>query len=72
LGELTAGRTADGSLVFCAPLDYLVWTESIGRFITAANKVIDEIEIVGSIVQQFNGSMKDRPRQRVLIDETFS
>jgi len=42
LGELAAGRTADGSLVFCAPLDHLVWTESIGRFITAANKVIDE------------------------------
>jgi hypothetical protein len=42
LGELAAGRTADGSVVFCAPLDHLVWTEPMGRFITAANKVIDE------------------------------
>jgi hypothetical protein len=42
LGELAAGRTADGSLVFCAPLDHLAWTAPMGRFITAANKVIDE------------------------------
>ena len=41
LGELTAARTTDG-LVFCAPLDHLVWTEPIGRFITAANDVINE------------------------------
>jgi hypothetical protein len=42
LGELAAARTADGSVVFCAPLDHLVWTEPVGRFITAANKIIDE------------------------------
>jgi hypothetical protein len=42
LGELAAGRTGSGALVFCAPLDYLVWTEPMAKFITAGNKVIDE------------------------------
>ena len=42
LGELAAARTGSGALVFCAPLDYLVWTEPMAKFITAANKVIDE------------------------------
>jgi len=42
LGELAAARTASGALVFCAPLDYLFWTEPMARFITVANRVIDE------------------------------
>jgi hypothetical protein len=42
LGELAAARTGSDTLVFCAPLDYLVWTEPMAKFITAANKVIDE------------------------------
>src|SRR5262249_9867949 len=42
LGELAAARTGSGALVFCAPLDYLVWTEPMGRFITASNKVIEQ------------------------------
>src|SRR5262245_5200659 len=42
LGELAAARTDNGTLVFCVPLDYLVWTEPMAKFITAANKVIDE------------------------------
>ena len=42
LGELAAARTGNGALVFCVPLDYLVWTEPMATFITAANKVIDE------------------------------
>ena len=42
LGELAAARTGSGALVFCAPLDYLVWTEPMAKFVTAGNKVIDE------------------------------
>jgi hypothetical protein len=42
LGELAAARTDNGALVLCVPLDYLVWTEPMAKFITAANKVIDE------------------------------
>src|SRR5262247_3637272 len=43
LGELAAARTGSGALVFCVPLDYLVWTEPMAKFITAANTVIDEV-----------------------------
>jgi hypothetical protein len=43
LGELAAARTGNGALVFCVPLDYLVWTEPMAKFITAAHKVIDEV-----------------------------
>ncbi|HEU4345357.1 MAG TPA: hypothetical protein VFU31_27715 [Candidatus Binatia bacterium] len=39
---LPAGRTTSGSLVFNSPLDHLVWTEPIGRFITAVNDVVQE------------------------------
>src|SRR5262245_60458901 len=42
LGELAAARTGNGALVLCVPLDYLVWTEPMAKFITAANKVIDD------------------------------
>ena len=42
LGALAAARTGNGAVVFCVPLDYLVWTEPMAKFITAANKVIDD------------------------------
>jgi hypothetical protein len=42
LGALAAARTGTGALVLCVPLDYLVWTEPMAKFITAANKVIDD------------------------------
>src|SRR5262245_5704134 len=42
LGELAAARTGNGAVVLCVPLDYLVWTEPMAKFITAANKVIDD------------------------------
>jgi hypothetical protein len=42
LGALAAARTGTGALVLCVPLDYLVWTEPMAKFMTAANKVIDD------------------------------
>jgi hypothetical protein len=42
LEGLPAGRTTGGNLVFNAPLDHLVWTEPIARFITAVNSVVQE------------------------------
>jgi hypothetical protein len=42
LDGLPAGRTTGGNLVFNAPLDHLVWTEPIARFITAVNSVVQE------------------------------
>ena len=42
LGTLAAARTGTGAVVLCVPLDYLVWTEPMATFITAANTVIDD------------------------------
>jgi hypothetical protein len=42
LDGLPAARTAKGDLVINTPLDYLVWTEPIARFVTAVNKLVDE------------------------------
>src|SRR5262245_47701675 len=42
LGALAAARTGHGALVLCVPLDYLVWTEPMAKFMTAANTVIEE------------------------------
>jgi hypothetical protein len=39
---LPGGRTVKGDLVFNSPLDHLVWTEPIARFITAVNNLVQE------------------------------
>jgi len=36
LGGLTAGLDRQGQLVVCAPVDYLVWTETLARFVAGA------------------------------------
>ena len=38
LGELAAARLADGTLVFCAPLDHLAWTQTMANYVLAANQ----------------------------------
>ena len=67
LGELAAARVGSGALVFCAPLDYLVWTEPMAKFITAANKVIDEagpkekqLWVTGSLSAEARKEMESR------------
>src|SRR5215475_8347066 len=32
LGDLAAAHTGNGAVVFCVPLDYLVWTEPMAQF----------------------------------------
>jgi hypothetical protein len=38
VGGLAAARTKSGALVFNVPLDHLVWTEPMARFVTGANE----------------------------------
>ncbi len=38
VGELAAGRLADGTLVFCAPLDHLAWTQAMANYVLAADE----------------------------------
>ena len=42
LDGLPAARTTNGDLVFNTPLDHLVWTEPMGRLITATNNLVQE------------------------------
>ena len=42
-GGLVAARARGGKLVFNAPLDHLVWTESMGRFIDGANYRVNQL-----------------------------
>jgi hypothetical protein len=44
LGQVSAGQTASGKLVFCAPLDYLLWTKGIANF---AGVVTQEVSLAG-------------------------
>jgi hypothetical protein len=48
IGELAAGLSADGKLVFIVPLDHLTWTENVGRFAEALNYRIDTLPEVKS------------------------
>lgn len=40
LGQVSAGRTASGKLVFCTPLDYLLWTKGIANFASAVTQEV--------------------------------
>lgn len=42
-GGLAAARTRDNKLVFNVPLDHLVWTEIMARFIEAANFHVNQL-----------------------------
>jgi len=42
-GGLVAARTRGGKLVFNVPLDHLVWTKAMARFIEAANSHVNQL-----------------------------
>jgi len=47
-GGLSAARTRDNKLVFNVPLDHLVWTKTMARFIEAANFHVNQLGWVKS------------------------
>ncbi len=40
LGQVTAGRTASGKLVFNAPLDYMLWTKGMANFVSTVTQEV--------------------------------
>ncbi|MCI0732845.1 MAG: hypothetical protein L0Y38_03350, partial [Methylococcaceae bacterium] len=38
VGELAAARLADGTLIFCAPLDHLAWTRTMANYVLAVDQ----------------------------------
>ena len=43
IGRQSAARSADGKLIFAAPLDYLAWTEPMARFVTENEQLLKAI-----------------------------
>ena len=62
IGGLVAARIGD-AIIFTLPLDHLVWTETMGRFLTAANKKVDELSGAKRKQLWIGGTMSDRARQ---------
>jgi hypothetical protein len=65
LDGLPAGRTTSGNLVFNAPLDHLVWTEPIARFITAVNNVVQETGGIKGKEFWVTGTLSARAKQEL-------
>jgi hypothetical protein len=64
IGGLSAARIRD-KIVFNVPLDHLVWTEPLGRFLTAANQKVNEVS--GGVQKELwvGGTMSARARQEI-------
>lgn len=65
LDGLPAGRTTSGNLVFNSPLDHLVWTEPIARFITAVNKVAQETAGIKETQFWVTGTLSPRAKKEI-------
>ena len=64
IGGLSAARIGD-TIVFTVPLDHLVWTETMARFLTAANQKVNEISGAARKQLWVGGTLSDRARQEV-------
>jgi len=64
IGGLSAARIGD-AIIFNVPLDHLVWTEPMGRFLTAANRKVNELS--GGARKQLwvGGTVSARARQEI-------
>lgn len=40
LGQVSAARTHKGNLVFCAPLDHMLWTKAMANFVSAVTQEV--------------------------------
>jgi hypothetical protein len=67
VGERAAGQTADGTMVFNVPLDYLAWTDRMAAYIDAIAQRGDmvrvakkELWVAGTVSQLSRSSMEAR------------
>jgi hypothetical protein len=65
LDGLPAARTTKGDLVFNAPLDHLVWTEPMGRFIMAVNNLIQQTSGIRDKHLWVAGTVSPRARKEL-------
>jgi hypothetical protein len=81
LGELAAARLADGTLVFCAPLDHLAWTQTMANYVLAANQNVTaapgikakQLQVAGTVsplasaaLKQHGWKIQDRQEGRLI------
>jgi hypothetical protein len=65
LGQFAVSRTANGALVFNLPMDYLVWTEPMARFITGANQLVNNLPEIKEKQVWIAGTLSPRARQEM-------
>ena len=63
--NLGIARTADGKIIFHAPLDYLVWTELIARIFEAMNNVVDGMPSVSAKELWLAGTVSPIARRKI-------
>jgi len=59
ISNVAAGRTADGTAVIVAPVDYVVWTQTLSRVFSAAKTQATKREL------WITGGISDRARAEV-------
>ncbi|MGH7846357.1 MAG: hypothetical protein ACREQW_14465 [Candidatus Binatia bacterium] len=63
LGGLIAARTKSGTLIFNVPLDHLVWSQPMSRFVTGANDLVNTIPGVNQKQLWVTGTVSPAARQ---------
>jgi hypothetical protein len=62
IGQLAAARARDGALVFNVPLDYLVWTDALGRLVANSDTLVNQLPGVRQKELWVTGSLSPRAR----------
>jgi len=65
VGSLAAAKTRDGTIVFNAPLDYLVWTQDIAAVIGSANANVDTTPGIKRKELWLNGQLSALAREQL-------
>jgi hypothetical protein len=60
-----ASRTANGTLVFNVPVDYLVWTEAVAEAMDGANQLVNKLPDVRGKQLWLTGTLTSRARMEI-------
>ena len=63
--NFASGQLADGTLIFVVPLDNLLWTESMARFISGADKKLKSLPDVTGTQLWVAGKMSPLARKEI-------
>jgi hypothetical protein len=65
LGRTATARTQSGKVVFCVPLDHLLWTNAMSALIRSANERVGELPGVKGKELWISGTVSARARQHL-------